>query len=183
MHTCIRTNIHIHIRVYMYMHTYTHVYISIYVYTHTCLYICTGVCLLCAELLQSCPTLQPFDCSLPGVSVHGILQARILEWVCHFLLQGIFLTQGSNPVSLKSPALAGRLFTTSATREALYMYVCVCIYTHTPYLPYPFIYLWTLRLFLESRPLNFDLCLLNSARPPRAPLGVPSPAPVPRKHL
>ena len=27
------------------------------------------------------------DCSPPGFSVHGILQARILEWVCHFLLQ------------------------------------------------------------------------------------------------
>ena len=32
--------------------------------------------------LQSCPTLcNPIDCSLPGSSVHGILQARILEWV------------------------------------------------------------------------------------------------------
>ena len=31
---------------------------------------------------QSCPTLcDPVDCSLPGSSVHGILQARILEWV------------------------------------------------------------------------------------------------------
>ena len=31
---------------------------------------------------QSCPTLcDPLDCSLPGSSVHGILQARILEWV------------------------------------------------------------------------------------------------------
>ena len=38
------------------------------------------------------------DCSLPGFSVHGILQARILECVgIHSLLQGIFLTQGSNP--------------------------------------------------------------------------------------
>ena len=36
------------------------------------------------------------DCSLPGSSVHGILQAKILEWVCHDLPQGIFLTQGSN---------------------------------------------------------------------------------------
>ena len=32
--------------------------------------------------LQSCPTLcDPMDCSLPGYSVHGILQARTLEWV------------------------------------------------------------------------------------------------------
>jgi len=38
------------------------------------------------------------DCSLPGSSVHGILQARILEWVAVYpLLQGIFPTQGSNP--------------------------------------------------------------------------------------
>ena len=37
------------------------------------------------------------DCSLPGSSVHDIFQARILEWVCRALLQGIFLTQGSNP--------------------------------------------------------------------------------------
>ena len=36
------------------------------------------------------------DCSLPGSSVHGILQARIFEWVAIFLLQGIFPTQGSN---------------------------------------------------------------------------------------
>ena len=35
-----------------------------------------------AKLLQSCPTLcDPMDCSLPGSSVDGILQARILEWV------------------------------------------------------------------------------------------------------
>ena len=38
---------------------------------------------LCACLLvQSCPTLcNPMDCSLSGSSVHGILQAKILEWV------------------------------------------------------------------------------------------------------
>ena len=86
---------------------------------------------------QSCPILcKPMVCSLPGSSVHGIFQARLLEWVAisfsrgtsrlrdrslvsricrqtlyrlshkgspqeyrsglHFLLQGIFLTQGSN---------------------------------------------------------------------------------------
>ena len=37
---------------------------------------------MCAKSLQSCPTLcDPMDCSPPGSSVHGILQARILEWV------------------------------------------------------------------------------------------------------
>ena len=35
-----------------------------------------------AKSLQSCPTLSdPMDCSLPGSSVHGISQARVLEWV------------------------------------------------------------------------------------------------------
>ena len=34
------------------------------------------------EVSQSCPTLcDPMDCSLPGSSVHGIFQARTLEWV------------------------------------------------------------------------------------------------------
>ena len=46
---------------------------------------------------QSCLTLcHPMDCSPPGSSVYGILQARILEWVFH-LFQGIFPIQGSNP--------------------------------------------------------------------------------------
>ena len=34
-----------------------------------------------SEITQSCPTLSdPMDCSLPGSSVHGIFQARVLEW-------------------------------------------------------------------------------------------------------
>jgi len=33
------------------------------------------------EVTQSCPTLSdPIDCSLPGSSIHGIFQARVLEW-------------------------------------------------------------------------------------------------------
>jgi len=38
---------------------------------------------------------DPMDCSLPGSSIHGIFQARTRVG-CHFLLQGIFPTQGSN---------------------------------------------------------------------------------------
>ena len=64
----------------------------------------------CAKSLLSCLILcDPMEHSLARSSVHGILQARILEWVawdspgkntgvgCHALLQGIFLTQGWNP--------------------------------------------------------------------------------------
>ena len=36
----------------------------------------------CVLVTQSCPTLcNPMDCSPPGFSVHGILQARIVEWI------------------------------------------------------------------------------------------------------
>ena len=35
-----------------------------------------------SEVIQSCPTLSdPMDCSPPGSSIHGIFQARVLEWV------------------------------------------------------------------------------------------------------
>ena len=46
------------------------------------------------------------DCSLLGSSVHGILQAKILEWAVgyHALLQEIFPTQGIKPISM-SPEL------------------------------------------------------------------------------
>ena len=52
-------------------------------YIYVCVYVC--VCVLSAHL---CLTLcHPTDCSPPGSSVHGILQARILGMGCHFLFQ------------------------------------------------------------------------------------------------
>ena len=48
---------------------------------------------MCAKSLQSCPTLcNPMDYSPLGSSVHGILQARILEWVAMPAPRRIFLT-------------------------------------------------------------------------------------------
>ena len=45
-------------------------------------YICLLLLKVRVSVAQSCPTLcDPVDCSPPGFSVHGILQARILEWV------------------------------------------------------------------------------------------------------
>ena len=72
---------------------------------------------------QSCPTLfDPMDYSLPGSSVHGILQARrILEWVA------IPFSRGSSQIRDRTWVFctAGRFFTIRATREATYTY------THT----------------------------------------------------
>ena len=43
-----------------------------------------------SEVAESCPTLSdPRDCGPPGSSVHGIFQARVLEWGCHCLLRSI----------------------------------------------------------------------------------------------
>ena len=57
------------------------------------------------------------DCSVPGSSVHGILHSRILEYVAIPPPEDL-PNPGIKPMSLRSPALAGRLFTTSATWEA-----------------------------------------------------------------
>ena len=51
----------------------------------------------CCLVTKSCPTFcDPMDCSLPGFSVHGDSPGKNTGVGCHFLLQGIFLTQGSN---------------------------------------------------------------------------------------
>ena len=61
---------------------------------------------------QLCPTLcDPVDCSPPGSSAHGILQARYWSGL-PFPPPGDFPDPGIKPTSPVSPALAGRFFTT-----------------------------------------------------------------------
>ena len=65
---------------------------------------------------QLCPVLRyPMDCSLPGSSVHGIVQARILEWVAIPFSRGSSWSRDWTWI----PCIAGRFFTIWATREAL----------------------------------------------------------------
>ena len=73
-----------------------------------------------AKSLLLCPTLcDPMDCSPLGSSVHGILQARILEWVAIPSSRGSSGPRNQNHVSnAGDPALADGLFTTSTTWEA-----------------------------------------------------------------
>ena len=69
-------------------------------------------CLVHKEVLvtQLCPTLcDPMDCSPPGSSVHEIFQAKDTGVDCHFLLQGIFPTQGLNPGLLHCRLILYRL--------------------------------------------------------------------------
>ena len=56
------------------------------------------------------------DCSLPGSSIHGIFQARVLEWVAISFSSGSSRPRDRTHVS----HIAGRRFTLWATREALY---------------------------------------------------------------
>ena len=75
-----------------------------------------SVCVLSCSVMSD--SYDAIDCSLPDSSVHGILQARILEWVAITHLQGIFPDPGIKPSSLMSPALVGGFSTTRATWEA-----------------------------------------------------------------
>ena len=69
---------------------------------------------------QSCPILcDPIDCSLPGSSVHGILQARILEWVPIPFSRRSFWPRDWTKVA----CTAGRFFTVWVTREALLHFI------------------------------------------------------------
>ena len=62
------------------------------------------------SVAQLCPTLcDPMDCSPPGSSVRGILQATILKWVAMPSSRGSS-DPGIEPMSLISPAMAGRSF-------------------------------------------------------------------------
>ena len=70
---------------------------------------------------QSCLTLWDMDCSSPGNSVHGILQARTLEWIASPFSRG-----SSRPrVKTQVSRIAGRFFAVWATREAQYRYMNV----------------------------------------------------------
>ena len=65
-------------------------------------------CMLCVLVAQLCPTLcNPMNCSPPGLSVHGIFQARILEWIAIPFSRGISQPRDRTLVS----CLAGRFFT------------------------------------------------------------------------
>ena len=72
---------------------------------HVCVCVCVCVCVLFA---QSCLTLcYPLDCSLPGSSVHEILQARIVQWISIPFSKGSSQPQNQTQVF----HIAGRFFT------------------------------------------------------------------------
>ena len=68
-----------------------------------------------AQSLQSCPTLcNPMDHCQPGSSVHGILQARILEWVAMSFSRGSSQLRDQTHIS----CIAGRFFTAEPLKKS-----------------------------------------------------------------
>ena len=85
-----------------------------------------------SEVAQSCPTLcNPMDCSLPGFSIHGILQARILECVT------ISFSRGSSPPRdwTRVSHIAGRRFDLWATRYTLTQWQALSEFRYSHYSP------------------------------------------------
>ena len=69
-----------------------------------------------AKLLQLCPTLcDPIDSSTPGSPVPGIIQARTLDWVCHFLLQ-CMKVKSESEVAQSCPTLRNLMHGLQPTR-------------------------------------------------------------------
>ena len=93
-----------YIYIYIYIHTHTIVVYLLFIYIsreQSFVVVVQGVLVspMCVCLVaQLCPTLcDPIDCNLPGSSVHGDSPGKNTGVGCHFLLQGIFPTQGLNP--------------------------------------------------------------------------------------
>ena len=83
----------------------------------------TNTVYLCVQLLQSCPILdKPMGCIPPGSSVHGILQARILERGLPFAPPGDLPHPGIEPMS---PALQADSLLLSHRENLNIYYACI----------------------------------------------------------
>ena len=121
------------------------------------------------ESAQLCPTLcDPMDCSPPGSSVHGILQARILEWVAVPFSRGSFQPRNRT----QAFCIAGGFFTAWTTREAIskrditnpsgISNIISCLY---PLFPFSFPFSSTLEgfqeMFIAALKTNSNTCFFS----------------------
>ena len=95
-------------------------------------------------ITQSCPTLcDSVNGSLPVSSVHGIFQARILEWVVAISYIRDLPNSGIEPVS---PALAGKFFTTKPPGKPVFVNINSFIEIYA----YAFVYIFSVATFQAS---------------------------------
>ena len=112
-----------------------------------------------SEVTQSCPTLSdPMDCSLPGSSVHGIFQARVLEWGAIVFSNFLYLSH-----SLMFKLLPLRNFYQNGNNNQVKRYLkelleapllenmFKCCFYPNPQLPTP---VKVLSVFLQAKPVG-----------------------------
>ena len=72
-----------------------------------------------SEVAQSCPTLgDPMDCSLPGFSVHGIFQARVLEWVAEYIMRNAGLEEAQAGIKIAGRNINNLRYADNTTLKA-----------------------------------------------------------------
>ena len=104
--------IYIYISQYICIYVYMYICVCIYIYIYSIMCKIDSQCIHTCTVAQLCPTLSnPMVCSPPGSSVHGIIPARILEWVA------ISSSRGSSPprdqTSVSCSFCTGRQFFTT----------------------------------------------------------------------
>ena len=125
---------------------------------------CHVACGMCSGMSDSLLH-DPMDCSLPASSINVIFPGKNTGVSCHFLLQGIFPTQGSNPCV--SPASQAKSFPTEPSRQPR------VLVTASWKVPWPWISSSSVHHALQGEQLlwNIDwflsLLCLNSSRGPR----------------
>ena len=116
--------------------------------------------------IESCPTFcNSMDCSLPGASVHGILQTRILEWVASAVCRASSQPRDWTRVS----CIAVEFLTNWATREARTFYLCFDCFikyeVNSNCDGYIFIislrFCLTILVLLEQKFLEYFVCILR----------------------
>ena len=105
---------HIYISVYIYMY----IYVCVYTHTHTHIYIY----MKWSESGSAVTLFDPMDCI-----VHGILQARILEWVAFPFSRGSSQPRDRTQVS----SIAGRSSPAEPQGKPIYMCMCLCVCVYT----------------------------------------------------
>ena len=92
-------------------------FVSLWILWFVCVCMCVHVCV---HGLSRVWLWDSMECSLLGSSVHGTFQTRILELIAISFPGWLSWPSDQIPVSLASPTLAGRFFTSWATREVPY---------------------------------------------------------------
>ena len=108
-----------------------------------------------SEVAQSCPTLRdPMDCSPPGSSVHGIFQARVLEWGYHcLLLQRPYLTSISKSFHILVFSISSKIAEIKANSSSKDNFLCR-LSPKSAFINYPFLSVFHSLYCIQLYPLN-----------------------------